>query len=91
MQDSHYSDIGQSMNSTAVKLLQAAAEFVVGAKQVAMQPGVAQSLLSKLMASPYHAPAPLLLQAMDTVLARRRSLIPLAATRPSGVGGDSSQ
>jgi hypothetical protein len=91
MQNSHSSDIGQSMNSTAVKLPQAAAEFVGGAKQLAMQLGVAQSSLGKLMASPYHAPAPLLLQATDIALARRRSLIPLAATRTSGVGGDSSQ
>jgi hypothetical protein len=91
MEDLHSSDIGQPMNSTTVKLLQAAAEFVGGDKQLAVRLGIAQSLPGKLMAGPYHVPAPLLLQAVDIVLAHRQSLIPLAATRTSGVGRDSSQ
>jgi DNA-binding transcriptional regulator YdaS (Cro superfamily) len=90
MEDSYSSDIGQPMNSTAVKLLQAS-EFVGGDKQLAVRLGIAQSLLGKLMAGHYHVPAPLLLQVVDIVLAHRQSLIPVAATRTSGVGGDSSQ
>jgi hypothetical protein len=63
MQDSHSFYIGQPMNSTAVKLLQAAAEFAGGAKQLAVRLDIAD----------------------------RQPLIQLAATRTSGVGGDSNQ
>jgi hypothetical protein len=91
MQTSHSPDIGQSMNPTAMKLLQAAAEFVGGDKELAVRLGITQSLMGKLMAGHYHVPDPLLLQAVDIVLAHRQSLIPLAATRTSGFGGDSRQ
>ena len=49
MHTSHSSYIGKSMNSTAVKLLRAAAEFVGGEKQSAVPPRIAQSLLGKLL------------------------------------------
>jgi hypothetical protein len=89
MEDSQSFDIGQPMNSTAANCwLQATAEFVSGDNQLAVRLSIAQSLLGKLMVGPYHVPA---LQAVDIVLAHRQSLIPLAATRTSGVGGDSSQ
>ncbi len=83
MQGSHSPDIG--------KLLQAAAEFVSGAKQLAVRLGIAKSLLGKLMAVRYHMTATLPHQAVDIVLANRQPLIPLAATWTSGVVGDSSQ
>ena len=75
------------MNPTAVKLLQAAA-FLGGEKQLAVPPGAGQPLLGKLVAALHHATDPLLLQAVDIVLADRQSLSPLAAIRTSGLGGD---
>jgi len=71
-----------------VKLLQAAAGFVGGEKQLALPLGLVQPLLGKLMADLHHAPDPLLLRAVDIVLAHHQSLIPLAVTRRSGLGGD---
>jgi hypothetical protein len=73
-----------------VKLLQAAAGFVGGEKQLALPLGLVQPLLGKLMADLNHAPDPLLLRAVDIVLAHHQSLIPLAVTRRSGLGGDSA-
>jgi hypothetical protein len=89
MQTSHSPYIGQSTNSIAVKLLQAAAGFVGDEKQSALPLGIAQPLLGKLMADLHHAPDPQLLRAGDIVLAHQ-SLIPLAVTRRSGLGGDSA-
>jgi hypothetical protein len=43
MQISHSPYIGQSMDSTAVKLLQAAGEFVGDEKQLAVPPGIART------------------------------------------------
>ena len=86
MQTSHSPYIGQSTNSIAVKLLQAAAGFC--GKQLSLPLGLAQPLLGKLMAELHHAPDPLLLRAVDIVLARHQSLIPLAVTRRAGLVGD---
>jgi hypothetical protein len=76
------------MNSAGVQLPQAAAEFVSSGKRLAVSPGLAQPLLNKLMADLHHAPDRLLLLAVDILVAHRQSLIPLAATRASGPGGD---
>jgi hypothetical protein len=87
MQTSH----SRTMNSaTAYKVLQAAAEFVGGEKQLAVRLGIAQSLLRKLMAGRYPVPHALFLQAVDIVLAHRAPLIPLTDTRTSDLGGDSA-
>jgi hypothetical protein len=91
MQTSHSPYIGQSTNSIAVKLLQAAAGFVGDEKQLTLPLGLAQPLLGKLMADLHHAPDPQLLRAVDIVLAHHQSLIPLAVTRRSGLGGDSAE
>jgi hypothetical protein len=90
MQTSHSPYIGQSPNSTAVKLLQAAAGFVGGEKQLALTLGFAPPLLGKLMVDLHHAPDPVLLRAVDIVLAHHQSLIRLAVIRKSGFGGDSA-
>jgi hypothetical protein len=90
MQYTHFPDIGQAANSTAVKLPQAAAGFVGGERQLAMRLGIAQSLRGKLMAGRYHVPEPLIHQAVDIVLVHRQSL-PLFATRTFGLDGDASQ
>jgi hypothetical protein len=87
MQTSHSPYIGQSTNSIAVKLLQAASGFVGGEKLLALplaKLGLVQLLLGKLMADVHHAPDPLRLGA------HHQSLIPLAVTRRSGLGGDSA-
>jgi hypothetical protein len=86
MQTSHSPYIGQSTNSIAVKLLQAAAGFVGDEKQLALPLGASPSRMADL----HHAPDPPLLRAVDIVLAHHRSLIPLAVTRRSGLGGDSA-
>jgi hypothetical protein len=88
MQTLHSPYIGQSTNSIVVKLLQAAAEFVGGEKQLALPLGLARPLLGKLMADLHHAAEPPLLRAVE--LAHHQSLIPLAVTRRSGLGGDSA-
>ena len=90
MQTSH-SSIAGNQCSTAVKLLQAAAEFAGGEDQLALRLGVSASLLSKLMAGLDHVPAPQLFGAVDIVLAQRQSLIALAAISPSCVGKDSAK
>jgi hypothetical protein len=90
MQTSHSPYIEQSTSSIAVKLLQAAAGFMGGEKQLALPLGLVQPLLGKLMADLHHAPDRLLLRAVDIVLAHHQSLIPLAVTRRSGLGGDSA-
>ena len=77
-------------NSTAFKVLQTAAEFVGGEKQLAVRLGIAQSLLGKLMAGRYPVPHSLFLQAVDIVLAHRAPLIPLTDTRTSDLGGYSA-
>ena len=88
MQTSHSPYTGQSINSTAVKLLQAAGECAGVEKQSAASLGIDQSLPGKLM--PIHrASDPLLLRAVDVMPAHRQSPVPLAATRTSGLGGDS--
>jgi hypothetical protein len=88
MQTSHSPYVGQSTTSIAVKLLQVAAGFVGGEKQLALPLGLVQPLLGKLMAGLHHAPDRLLLGAVDIGLAHHQSLIPLAVTRRSGLGGD---
>jgi hypothetical protein len=75
------------MNSTAVRLLGAAAEFM----ELAVRPGAAKSLMDKRIAGLYNMPGPLLLQAVDIVLTHRRFLFPLTATRRSVVRGSSNQ
>jgi hypothetical protein len=84
-------DIRQSMNSTAVKLLQAAAELVEDEKQLIAPLSIAQSLLGKLLADLNHLPDSLLLRAVDIMLVHRQSRIPLAATRTSSLGVDASR
>ena len=60
-----------------MKLLKAAAGFVGGEKQLALPLGLVQPLLGKLMADLHRAPDPLLLRAVDIMLAHHQSLIRL--------------
>jgi hypothetical protein len=87
MQTSHSPYIGQSTSSIAVKLLQAAAGFVGGEKQLALPLGLVQPLLDKPMADLHYAPDLLLPRAVDIVLAHHQSLIPLAVARRPVLAG----
>ena len=73
-----------------MKLLQAAAGFAGGEKQLALPLGFVQRLLGKLMADLHDAPDPLLLRPVDIVFAHHQSPIPLAVTRRAGLGEDSA-
>jgi hypothetical protein len=87
MEASHFPYTGQLMNSTAAKLRQAAAGFVGNEKQLAVFLGrhwVSSWLISS------HAPAPLLLPAVDIMYGHRETLMPLVATRKFGVGAASA-
>jgi hypothetical protein len=78
------------MNSTAAKFQRTAAGFVGNEKQLAVCVGHPGLSLGKLMADLQHAPAPLLLSAVDIMHAHRKTLMPLAATRKFGVGAASA-
>ena len=69
-----------------MKLLQAAAGFVGGERQLALPLGLVRPLLGKLMADLRHARDSLLLRAVDIVLAHHQSLIRLPS-RGAGLGG----
>jgi DNA-binding transcriptional regulator YdaS (Cro superfamily) len=78
------------MNINVVKLLQAAAECIGGQKRLALRLGISPSLLGKFMSGLHHVPDPLLLQAMNIVLAHHELAISVADTRTSGPGGESA-
>ena len=86
--EASYSPTRTKESSAAVKLLQAAAEFVGGEEQLALRLDISLTVLGELMAGVHHAPDPLLFRAVDIVLAHRQSLIPIAALQASRVGGD---
>lgn len=65
------------MSVTSAKLLQAAAEIVGGNRALAERLGVSHSLLVKFMADTVELPDPLLLRAVDIILADRRAEQPL--------------
>ena len=73
------------MSVTSAKLLQAAAEIVGGNRALAERLGVSHSLLMKFIANIVELPDPLLLRAVDIILADRRaepSLDPQPALQP---------
>lgn len=65
------------MSVTSTKLLQAAAEIVGGNRALAQRLGVSHSLLMKFIADIVELPDPLLLRAVDIILADRRAEPPL--------------
>ncbi len=65
------------MSATSAKLLQAAAEIVGGNRALAERLGVSHSLLVKFMGDIVELPDPLLLRAVDIILADRRAEPPL--------------
>ena len=79
------------MSATSVRLLQAAAEIVGGPRALADCLGIRESMLARFMADSSELPDPLLLRAVDIILADRESLgssladLP-AAPSPRGLG-----
>ena len=61
------------MSATTVRLLQAASEILDGDAALAEQLGVTESLLARFMADRHELPDPLLLRAVDIILADRQS------------------
>ncbi len=65
------------MSATSVRLLQAAAEIAGGNRALALRLGIGERLLAKFMADSHELPDPLLLRAVDIILADRQSRLPL--------------
>jgi hypothetical protein len=86
MQHEFFSHHGPSTKATAVRLLQAAAEILGGEEQLAEHLGITESLLGRLMLGRYSVPDPLLLRAVDILLAHRESPIAAAARTPEFAG-----
>jgi hypothetical protein len=80
MHNAHCPDIRQPINSTALRMLQAAAQFVGGENQLAARLRIGQPLVGRVMAGRYSVPESLLRQAVHIVLAYRESLLPFATT-----------
>jgi len=70
------------VSATTVKLLQAAAEIVGGEEALAESLGIGEALLSRFLADVRQLPDPLLLQAVDIILADRLSRQPFSG-RPA--------
>ena len=66
------------MSGTTVRLLRTASEIVGGNKALAEGLGVSESLLSRFIADSYELPDPLLLRAVDIILAERQFRLPPA-------------
>jgi hypothetical protein len=61
------------VSATTVQLLRAASEIVGGNALLAGRLGVSEVLLARFMADSYELPDPLLLRAVDIILAERES------------------
>jgi DNA-binding transcriptional regulator YdaS (Cro superfamily) len=61
---------------TTVKMLRAASEIAGGDRALANRLGIAETLLADFMADRRELPDPLLLRAVDIILADRQSRLP---------------
>jgi hypothetical protein len=64
------------MSMTTVKMLRAASEIAGGDRALANRLGIAETLLADFMADRRELPDPLLLRAVDIILADRQSRLP---------------
>jgi hypothetical protein len=78
------------LSATTVRLLRAAAEIVGGNKALADRLGVNDALLAKFMADRHVLPDPLLLRAVDIILADRQFRLPYEADLPAKAAQDTS-
>lgn len=76
------------MSATTVKLLQAAAEIAGGNKALADRLGIGELLLRSYLTDSRELPDPLLLGAVDIILADRQMRLPASA--PARMAGLSS-
>ena len=67
------------MSATTVRLLKAASEIAGGNRALADRLGISEALLSKFMADSRQLPDPLLLRAVDIILADRQTQLPMGA------------
>ena len=74
------------MSATTVRLLEAASEAVGGQRMLADRLGVAETLLLKFMTDRLPLPDPLLLRAVDIILADRESRFLVAPTGVARAG-----
>lgn len=76
------------MSSTTVKLLKAAAEIAGGNRALARRLGISETLLSNFLADRRELPDPLLLGAVDVILADREFRVsPLPYTDTATAAG----
>jgi len=73
----YWEKVQHSMSATTVTLLKAASEIVQGDKALAARLGISEALLSKFMADSHELPDPLLLRAVDIILADRACRFPV--------------
>jgi hypothetical protein len=64
------------VSATTVRLLQAASEISGGGRALAGRLGISEALLSRFMADLRELPDPLLLRAVDIILADRQARLP---------------
>jgi hypothetical protein len=69
------------VSTTSVKLLKAAAEAAGGNRQLAAQLGIGEKALAMFMADQRELPDPLLLRAVDIILADRQAQFAPASRR----------
>jgi hypothetical protein len=67
------------MSATTVTLLHAASEIAGGDRALAECLGVSETMLAKFMADSFELPDPLLLRAVDIILANRQPGLQLSA------------
>jgi hypothetical protein len=72
----------QAVSATSVKLLQTAAEIVGGNRALARRLGIGETILAIFMSDSRELPDPLLLRAVDIILADRESRFPSAGVPP---------
>jgi hypothetical protein len=80
------------MSATSVNLLRAAAEILGGRRALADRLGIGEMLLGRFMADSFELPDPLLLRAVDIILADRQrppfTPAPAVKTRPASPSDD---
>lgn len=79
------------MSATTVGLLRAASEVLGGPRALAAHFGISEALLSKYMTDSLPLPDPLLLQAVDVILANRIGGLPDDSKKPQNHGHGSGR
>jgi hypothetical protein len=75
------------VSTTTVKLLQAASEIAGGDRALAEELGISETLLARFLADVIELPDPLLLRAVDIILADRQSRYSLGSEAAQAAQG----